>query len=157
VARAVGIGAVKYADLANDRERDYTFSWSKMLATEGNTAVYLQYANARIRSLLRKAGQSPTPGTPVMITEPAERALALQLVRLPAAIDTAIASYAPHKLCGYLYETATAFSGFYENCPILAAGTPADVRQSRLAIAMITSRVLVLGLSLLGIDAPEQL
>jgi arginyl-tRNA synthetase len=157
VAHAVGIGAVKYADLSSDREKDYVFTWSKMLAKDGNTAVYLQYANARIQSILRKAGGAPDPGTPVLTAEPAERALALALVRLPAAIDAATEAYVPHKLCAYLYETATAFTAFYERCPILAADVPADVRASRLTLAWLTSRVLVLGLSLLGIEAPERM
>lgn len=157
VARAVGIGAVKYADLASDREKDYVFTWSKMLAKDGNTSVYLQYANARIRSILRKAGGSPLPGTRVLLADPAERALALALVRLPAAVDAAVAGYAPHKLCAYLYDLASTFTSFYERCPILATGVPADVRGSRLTLAWLTSRVLVLGLSLLGIEAPERM
>ncbi|HEX3588860.1 MAG TPA: arginine--tRNA ligase [Pseudonocardiaceae bacterium] len=157
VAHAVGIGAVKYADLAADREKDYVFTWSKMLAKDGNTSVYLQYANARIQSLLRKAGGMPTTGTPVSLTEPAERALALALVRLPAAVDAAAQAYAPHKLCAYLYDTASTFTSFYEQCPILAADVPRPVRDSRLLLAWLTSRVLVLGLSLLGIEAPERM
>jgi arginyl-tRNA synthetase len=157
VARAVGIGAVKYADLSGDREKDYVFTWDKMLAKDGNTSVYLQYANARIQSILRRAGTLPAPGTPVSLTEPAERALAVALVRLPAAIDAAIEAYAPHKLCGYLYETATAFTSFYERCPILAPDVPAQIRESRLALAQLTAKVLVLGLSLLGIEAPDRM
>jgi arginyl-tRNA synthetase len=157
VARSVGIGAVKYADLAGDRLKDYVFTWEKMLAKDGNTAVYLQYAIARIRSLLRKAGETPQPGAPVALGEPAERALAVKLLQLPTAIDAAVAEYAPHKLCGYLFETASAFTTFYENCPILAASTPDDVRRSRLVLATLTAGVLALGLSLLGIDAPERL
>jgi arginyl-tRNA synthetase len=157
VARAVGIGAVKYADLSGDREKDYVFTWDKMLAKDGNTSVYLQYANARIQSILRRAGTLPAPGTAVSLTEPAERALAVALVRLPAAIDAATEAYAPHKLCGYLYETATAFTSFYERCPILAPDVPAQIRESRLALAQLTAKVLVLGLSLLGIEAPERM
>jgi arginyl-tRNA synthetase len=155
----VGIGAVKYADLSNDRAKDYVFTWEKMLAKEGNTAVYLQYANARIRSVLRRAGEQPADAdanTKVSLDQPAERALMIKLLQLPAVFDSAVTEYAPHKLCTYLYETATAFSGFYENCPILGAET-AELRQSRLALARLTSRVLVLGLSLLGIEAPAQL
>ena len=157
VARAVGLGAVKYADLSNDREKDYVFTWDRMLATDGNTSVYLQYANARIRSVLDRAGERVAPGTPVLLVEPAERALVLKLLQFPAAIAAALEAYAPHKLCNYLYETATAFSGFYENCPILAESNPTELRRSRLALAELTSRVLVLGLSLLGIQAPERL
>lgn len=157
VAKSVGLGAVKYADLSGDREKDYTFTWQRMLAKEGNTSVYLQYANARIRSILRKAEELPPPGSPIVLTEPAERALALKLLRLPAAIDAAIDGYLPHKLCTYLFETASTFTAFYENCPILADTTPEDIRMSRLALAQLTSRVLTLGLSLLGIEAPERL
>jgi arginyl-tRNA synthetase len=157
VARAVGIGAVKYADLSGDREKDYTFDWDRMLAFEGNTSVYLQYANTRILSILRKAGEDPAPGTAVVLAEPAERALLLKLVQLPAAITSATDAYAPHRLCTYLYETATAFSSFYENCPILAPSTPEDIRRSRLVLAKLTSNVLTLGLSLLGIETPERL
>jgi arginyl-tRNA synthetase len=157
VAHAVGIGAVKYADLSGDRLKDYVFTWEKMLAKDGNTAVYLQYAVARIRSLLRKAGETPEPGTAVTLTEPAERALALQLLRLPAAVDAAVTDYAPHKLCLHLYETAAAFTGFYETCPILAEDTAEATRRSRLVLAASTAAVLTLGLSLLGIAAPERL
>jgi arginyl-tRNA synthetase len=156
VARAVGIGAVKYADLSNDREKDYVFTWERMLATVGNTSVYLQYANARILSILRKAGHEPAAGTKVTIVEPAERALLLKLLQFPAAIEATLESYAPHKLSNYLYETATEFSGFYENAPVLKAPSP-ELRESRLVLAQLTSRVLTLGLSLLGIEAPRQL
>jgi arginyl-tRNA synthetase len=157
VARAVGIGAVKYADLSGDREKDYTFTWEKMLAKDGNTSVYLQYANARIQSILRKAGDLPEPGTEVTLADPAERALAVALVRLPAAIEAAIEAYAPHKLCLYLYETAAAFTTFYERCPILAASVPSETRASRLILARLTAQTLVLGLSLLGIEAPDRM
>ena len=155
VARAVGIGAVKYADLSSARDKDYVFAWDKMLAMEGNTSVYLQYANARIRSILRRAGDTEPARADVHLDEPAERALAIALLRLPAAIDTTERALAPHTLCGYLYDLATAFSGFYEKCPVLSA--PADIRASRLALAQLTSRALVLGLDLLGIEAPEKL
>ena len=157
LAKVVGIGAVKYADLSNDRERDYVFTWEKMLAKEGNTSVYLQYANARIRSILAKAGDVPAPGAPVALTEPAERALVVKLLGFPAAVDAAIEAYAPHKLTTYLHETASTFTTFYEACPILKDGTSPEARESRLVLALLTSRVLVLGLSLLGIDAPERL
>ncbi|GAA4551200.1 arginine--tRNA ligase [Amycolatopsis samaneae] len=155
VARAVGIGAVKYADLSGDRERDYVFAWDRMLAREGNTSVYLQYANARIRSLLARAGE-PEPGAPVVLDDPAERALALALLRFGEAVHSATTSCSPHKLCAYLYETAVVFSRFYERCPVLTAPTD-RLRASRLRLAALTSRTLVLGLSLLGIDAPARL
>ena len=157
LAKVVGIGAVKYADLSNDRERDYVFTWEKMLAKEGNTSVYLQYANARIRSILAKAGDVPAAGAPVTLTEPAERALVVKLLGFPAAVDAAVEAYAPHKLSNYLFETASTFTTFYDTCPILKDTTSPEARASRLVLAQLTSRVLVLGLSLLGIDAPERL
>ena len=156
VARAIGIGAVKYADLANDREKDYVFTWEKMLAKDGNTSVYLQYAIARIRKVMGKAGERPGADTAVRLDEQAERVLALKLSQLPAAIEAAATAYAPHKLCGYLYETATAFSAFYDTCPILKADTP-ELVASRLVLAELTERVLTLGLGLLGIEALDQL
>ncbi|GAA0602392.1 arginine--tRNA ligase [Kutzneria viridogrisea] len=156
VARAVGIGAVKYADLSNDRVKDYVFAWDRMLAMEGNTSVYLQYANTRVLSIIGRAGRSAPEGTEVVLHAAAERALVVKLLQLPAALAAATEEFAPHKLCTYLYETAAAFSAFYENCPILKA--PDDRTQlSRLALAQLTSRVLTLGLALLGIDTPEQL
>lgn len=154
VARAVGIGAVKYADLAGDRGKDYVFAWNRMLALEGNTSVYLQYANARATSVLAKAGG--VPDAAVVLDAPAERALAVKLIQLPAALATALADFAPHKLCTYLYETAVAFSAFYEKCPILKA--PDDrTRDSRLVLAHLSSRVLTRGLALLGIEAPSRM
>jgi arginyl-tRNA synthetase len=156
VARAVGVGALKYADLSGDRNKDYVFDWDRMLAMDGNTSVYLQYANARVRSVLRRAGGAPPVGTPIVLEESAERELALGLARFPTAVEAAIAHLQPHRLCTYLYETAVSFSNFYERCPILAAETEA-LRASRLALADTTSRVLVRGLDLLGIEAPERL
>ncbi|SES36756.1 arginine--tRNA ligase [Actinokineospora terrae] len=155
VARAVGIGAVKYADLSNDREKDYVFTWSRMMAKEGNTSVYLQYANARCQSVLRKAG-TPRFGE-VLVTDPAERALLVRLLQLPAAITAAVEGYAPHKLTGYLYDLASTFTTFYDSCPILRPDVPDEVRASRLALTKVTSDVLVLGLDLLGIEAPAEL
>ncbi|QRP48332.1 arginine--tRNA ligase [Amycolatopsis sp. FDAARGOS 1241] len=154
VARAVGIGAVKYADLSGDRERDYVFEWDRMLAKDGNTSVYLQYAHARIESILAKAGEHET--APVSLAEPAERALALTLLRFGEAVRSATVAYVPHKLCTYLYDTAVTFSRFYEQCPVLAAETP-QLRASRVQLATLTSRTLVLGLELLGIEAPRRL
>lgn len=158
VARAVGIGAVKYADLSSARDKDYVFAWDRMLAMEGNTSVYLQYANARIRSVLRRADVAGArAGSAIAVRQPAERALAVALLRLPAAVAATDRGHSPHTLCVYLYELATAFSGFYENCPILADTTSQEERASRLALAALTSRALVLGLDLLGIEAPEKL
>ncbi|HTI27482.1 MAG TPA: arginine--tRNA ligase [Kutzneria sp.] len=156
IAHAVGIGAVKYADLCADREKDYSFDLDRMLALEGNTSVYLQYANARVLSVIARAGGSVPLDTPVRLSAPAERTLALKLLQFPAAVAVATTEFAPHKLCTYLYETAATFSTFYENCPILKAPSE-EVRRSRLALAQLTSRVLTQALALLGIEAPAQM
>ncbi len=156
LARAIGIGAVKYADLSSDREKDYVFSWDRMLSLEGNTSVYLQYANARARSVLRRGEEEgASTGDRIVLEEPAERELALALLRLPAAIEAALSDYRPHRLCGYLYGLAVSFSAFYEACPVLSAEEP--VRGSRLALCELTSRAITLGLAQLGIEAPERL
>jgi arginyl-tRNA synthetase len=156
LACAIGIGAVKYADLSSDREKDYVFSWERMLSLEGNTSVYLQYANARARSVLRRAQtEGAQRGDRIALEGAAERELALALLRLPAAVDAALADYRPHKLCGYLYGLAVSFSGFYEACPVLAAEPL--LRGSRLALCELTSRAITLGLAQLGIEAPERL
>jgi arginyl-tRNA synthetase len=156
VARAVAVGAVKYADLSGDRNKDYVFDWGRMMAMDGNTGVYLQYANARVRSVVRRAGGAPPAEASILLREPAERALALKLVQFPTAVEAAIAHLQPHRLCTYLYETAVAFSTFYEKCPILAADS-GELRSSRLALCELTSKIVVLGLDLLGIEAPERL
>ncbi|HMS46468.1 arginine--tRNA ligase [Candidatus Microthrix sp.] len=165
VARAVGIGAIKYADLSSDRTRDYTFSFDRMLAFEGNTAPYLQYVVARVRSILRKAraegvavpGENGAvlPGI-VGVDEPAERALALALVAFERVVADTARSAQPHRLCTYLFELAQAFTRFYEAAPILKAATEAQ-RHDRLALAIGTERVMVRGLGLLGIDAPQRM
>jgi arginyl-tRNA synthetase len=155
VARAVGVGAVKYADLASDRVKDYVFSWPRMLAMEGNTAPYLQYAYTRIRSIFRKAGVDAAPDAPVVLAEPAERALALALLRFETVVDGVAESLEPHRLCGYLYDVATAFSAFYEACPVLPAEPP--TRASRLVLCDVAARTLRTGLGLLGIDTPERM
>jgi arginyl-tRNA synthetase len=156
VARAVGVGAVKYADLSIDLIKDYVFDWDRMLAMDGNTSVYLQYANARVRSVIRRAGGEAPAGTRVVLQEPAERALALALARFPTAVEATIAHLQPHRLATYLYETAVAFSNFYEKCSILGAETE-ELRASRLALSELTSSVMERGLDLLGIEAPERL
>ncbi len=152
VARAVGIGAVKYADLSADRQRDYTFDYGRMLAFDGNTGPYLQYAHARVRSILRRTDASPGP---VAVAEPAERELALVLLGLPGVLREVAESLEPHRLCGYLYGLAGAFTAFYERCPVLRADP--EVRASRLTLCALTARVLALGLDLLGIEAPERM
>ncbi len=157
VARMVGIGAIKYADLANDRVKDYVFDLDRMVSFDGNTAGYLQYAHARVRSLFRKAGEGP--GTTIRIGEgesgDAERALALLLLRFGASVESVEESLEPHRLAGYLYAVATAFSTFYEKCAVLKAET--EVRASRLALCELTARTLASGLELLGIEAPERM
>ena len=157
IARAVGIGAVKYADLSSDRIKDYVFDWDRMLALDGNTAPYLMYANTRIRSILRRAGTSESEAAAgaVRIDDPAERALALELLAFPGAIEKTADTLRPHQLCVALYAIATAFMTFYERCPVLQADAP--TRASRLALCALTARVLAQGLELLGIETPEQL
>ena len=154
IAHAVGIGAVKYSDLAKDRISDYVFSWDKMLAMDGNTAPYLQYAYARIRSIFRKAGDRAATG-PIAIESPFEAALARHILRLGEVIEQVDRELKPHILCTYLYELAVHFSAFYENCPVLQSAEPA--RSSRLSLCAVTSDTMALGLNLLGIDHPDQL
>ena len=156
VAHAVGIGAVKYADLSTDRTKDYTFDYDRMLSFDGNTAPYLQYAHARIQSIFRKAGVKPQDATgPIVVEEPAERALAMTLLEFEGLLRELEQSLDFHRLCGYLYGLATAFSSFYEHCPVLRAET--DTRAGRLALCVLTARVLAQGLELLGIAAPDQM
>jgi arginyl-tRNA synthetase len=157
VARAVGIGAVKYADLSTDRIKDYVFDWDRMLSFDGNTAPYLQYAHARICSIFRRAGierdmvRAVTP----TLDAPQERTLAVRLLGLDAAVGEALERWAPHRLCGYLFELAGDFTEFYEACPVLRSDEP--LRSSRLAICELTARTLEVGLGLLGIEAPERM
>ncbi|MDI6098148.1 arginine--tRNA ligase [Actinoplanes sp. NEAU-A12] len=151
-APAIGIGAIKYADLSGDRRGDYVFDWDRMLASTGNTGPYLQYAYARIRSLFRRAGSGPGP---VTVTEPAERALAFALLGFEPAVRAAAGLAQPHRLAGYLHDLAVAFSAFYERCPVLRAGS--EVRASRLGLADLTARTLHTGMSLLGIEALDEI
>ncbi|WP_433794008.1 arginine--tRNA ligase [Actinoplanes sp. CA-252034] len=151
-APAIGIGAIKYADLSGDRIGDYVFDWERMLASTGNTGPYLQYAYARIRSLFRKAGSGPGE---VTVTEPAERDLALALLGFEPAVRAAAASAEPHRLAVHLHGLAVAFSVFWERCPVLRA--EGDVRASRLGLADLTARTLHAGMFLLGIEALDQI
>ena len=158
IARMVGIGSVKYADLSTDRVRDYVFDWERMLSFDGNTAPYLQYAHARICSIFRRADISRVSVRDVVPTlvEPQERELALALLAFNAAVVDTIDKYSPHRLCTYLYDLATNFTAFYEHCPVLKDGYE-STRQSRLALCDLTARVLHQGLALLGIETPEQM
>lgn len=157
IARVVGIGAVKYADLSKHRNSDYVFSWDSMLSFDGNTAPYLQYAYTRVRSLFRRAEvDAETFDAPIGLAEPAERALALQLVRLPETLAAVAKDGLPHLLCSHLYDIAVAFMAFYEQCPVLAA-EDAALRDSRLALARRTAAALRTGLGLLGIDTVERM
>ena len=156
MAHALGVGAVKYADLSTERARDYVFDWDRMLAFEGDTGPYLQYAHARVRSIFRRAGVAPpAPGAVPLLGEPQERALALHLLGFAAAVEATAETCSPSKLCTYLFELATSFTTFYEACRVLVDDEA--VRDSRLGLCDLTARVLELGLSLLGIEAPEQM
>ncbi|WP_280495738.1 arginine--tRNA ligase [Nocardia farcinica] len=156
IAEQAGIGAVKYADLSTSRIKDYVFDPQRMTAFNGNTGVYLQYAHARICSILRKAedleGISVDPQIPL---EVAERELALTLDGYGAVTAEVATTLEPHRLAGYLYDLARAFTAFYDTCPVLTATEP--VRGNRLAFARLTARTLAHGLGLLGIAAPERL
>jgi len=156
IARAVGIGAVKYADLSQNRTSDYVFSWDKMLSLEGNTAPYMQYAYARIRSIFRKgAADGSGKAEPIVLDHAAERALALKLMQFPETVDAVAAECSPNLLCAYLYDLAGAFMGFYENCPVLQSDEP--LRTSRLRLCELTARTIQTGLGLLGIETIEQM
>ncbi len=157
IAEAVGVGAIKYADLSNDRVKDYVFDWDRMLAFDGNTAPYLMYAHARGRSILRKAEVpiESVAGDALRVDAPAERALALELLALPGTIEKTADSLQPHRICAQLYQVAGAFTTFFEQCPVIKADEP--VRSSRLALTALTAHVLARGLDLLGITAPDQM
>ncbi|MGH3794568.1 MAG: arginine--tRNA ligase [Pseudonocardiaceae bacterium] len=156
VAHAVGIGAVKYADLSTDRNKDYVLDYDRMLSFDGNTGPYLQYAHARIQSIFRRARiEPPGSATALVLSDPAERALALVILEFPSVISDVEASLQFHRLAAYLFDLATAFTGFYERCPVLKA--EGHLRDSRLVLCALTARILCTGLGLLGIEAPDQL
>ena len=155
IAHAVGIGAVKYADLSQNRTSDYVFSWDKMLSLEGNTAPYMQYAYARVRSIFRKGDLGDDVAGPIALTEPAERALAVRLLQLSETLDAVAADCLPNILCSYLFDLAGAFMSFYETCPVLKADGPA--RTSRLMLSDLTARTIRRGLALLGIETVERM
>ena len=158
IARIVGIGAVKYADLSTDRIKDYTFDWDRMLSFDGNTSPYLQYAHARICSIFRRADIERQSVRNVMplIEHTAERELAMRVLQFDSAFWDTLDKYSPHRLCTYLYDLASCFSSFYEQCSVLKADTD-DQRNSRLMLCDLTARVMQAGLGVLGIEAPEQM
>ena len=158
VAAVVAIGAMKYADLSVDRIKDYIFDWDRMLAMDGNTAPYLQNAYVRIRSIFRKGEIDPATCRPsdIVVKAPAEKALSLQLLQFSSVVASVAERLEPHRLCAFLYDLATAFHKFYEQCPVLIAEDAAE-KQSRLALCHLTALTLKQGLSLLGIDTVEQM
>jgi len=156
LATHIGRGAIKYADLSSDRQRDYVFDLERMVNFEGDTGPYLQYAHARIRSIFRRAGESVAfDEVHFTLAEPAERNLALGLLGFPEVVDAAVEACQPHRLTGYLFDLAQRFTSFYEACPVLSVEEP--LRTERLALCELTARTLRLGLDLLGIHAPDQM
>ncbi|HGH5978341.1 TPA: arginine--tRNA ligase [Kluyvera georgiana] len=158
LANVVGIGAVKYADLSKNRTTDYVFDWDNMLAFEGNTAPYMQYAYTRVLSVFRKAEleESAIVNAAVSITEDREAQLAARLLQFEETLNVVARDGTPHVMCAYLYDLAGLFSGFYEHCPILSAESEA-VRNSRLKLALLTAKTLKLGLDTLGIETVERM
>ncbi len=160
IAEIVGIGALKYADLSQNRTSDYVFSYDKMLAMNGNTATYMQYAYARVRSIFAR-GQVDiealrASGAPILLTTPAERALGLELLRFGEAIELVVADYRPNQLTSYLFILADRYSTFYEQCPVIKA-EPEEVRRSRLLLCDLTARTIRKGLELLGIEVVDRM
>ena len=158
LANAVGIGAVKYADLSKNRTTDYIFDWDNMLAFEGNTAPYMQYAYTRVLSVFRKAeiDEEQLAAAPVIIREDREAQLAARLLQFEETLTVVAREGTPHVMCAYLYDLAGLFSGFYEHCPILSAENE-EVRNSRLKLAQLTAKTLKLGLDTLGIETVERM
>lgn len=158
LANAVGIGAVKYADLSKNRTTDYIFDWDNMLAFEGNTAPYMQYAYTRVLSVFRKADidESALANAQVIINEDREAQLAARLLQFEETLTVVAREGTPHVMCAYLYDVAGLFSGFYEHCPILSAENE-EIRNSRLKLAQLTAKTLKLGLDTLGIETVERM
>jgi arginyl-tRNA synthetase len=157
IASDVGIGAIKYADLATARDSAYIFDWDRMISFRGNTGPYLQYATTRIRSIFRKAGRAPDDVTGSFeISAPAERELALKLLGFGAVVTQVGATAEPHRLSAYLYEVASLFTSFYEQCPVLKAETERRVA-SRLVLSAVTLRILAAGLDMLGVPVPDRM
>ena len=158
ISLAVGIGAVKYADLSKARTTDYRFDWESMLSFDGNTAPYLQYAGTRIHSLFEKAGEELASfEANIGVEQTAERALALSLMRFAESLDQLAESAMPHDLCSYLFDLAGKFATFYEACPILKSEVDATTRASRLALAALTSKTLECGFEILGIQSLKRM
>lgn len=155
IARIVGLGAIKYADLLPNRQSDYVFSWDKMLSFQGNTAPYLQYSYVRIRSIFRKSGETANTGAAVVLAEPAELVLAKKLFQFGEVVPQVLDDHRPNQLANYLFELASTFHSFFEACPVLKA--EAATRESRLLLCDTTARILQQGLALLGIEAPERM
>ncbi|HEY1600342.1 MAG TPA: arginine--tRNA ligase [Pirellulales bacterium] len=160
IAQTVGIAALKYADLSQNRTSDYTFSYDKMLAMNGNTATYMQYAYARVRSIFRRGGidieSLRARRVPFLLGTPAERALGVEILRFAEALDAVLVDYRPNQLTVYLFELANRYSSFFDQCPVLKADSD-DLRSSRLLLCDLTARTLKQGLALLGIDIVEQM
>lgn len=157
IARQIGIGAVKYADLSVAHDSEYVFDLDRMVSLTGNTGPYLQYVVARIRSIFRQVVLDPAEQrAPILLGEPQERALATHLLEFGEVVRAVGDVYEPHRLAGYLFELAQLFSAFYENCPVLKADQE-EVKQSRLTLSALVLRVMVQGLDLLGIESPEQM
>ena len=156
IARVIGIGSIKYMELSFNRTSDYVFDWDRMLALDGNTAPYMLYSYARIKSMFRRAGvdEGALDGA-IIIGERAESALAIKLLQFPEVVAAVVHQCYPHVLCNYLYELADAFMKFYEQCPVLRADEP--VRTSRLLLALLTARIVRQGLDLLGIETLERM
>jgi arginyl-tRNA synthetase len=155
VAKTIGIGAVKYADLSQYRMTDYIFSWDRMLSFQGNTAPYLQNAYVRIRSIFRKAGEEFVPAKELVLVAPEEKNLAIRLCQFGEIVPTVLNDFRPNVLANYLFELANSFHAFYEACPVLKSEEPA--RGSRLALCELAARILHRGLDLLGIEVPEKM
>jgi arginyl-tRNA synthetase len=160
VAEVVGLGAIKYADLSQNRLSDYVFDWNKMLAMNGNTGAYLQYAYARNRSIFRKGGIAPeairAARPEIALSHPAERSLAVRILRLPEALELAASELKPNIVSDYLFDLANAYSTFFQECPVLKAESP-ERRDGRLALSDLTARVLKFGLDLLGINVVDRM
>jgi arginyl-tRNA synthetase len=156
MAHKIGIGAVKYADLAKARTTDYVFDWDTMLSFEGNTAPYLQYAFTRIQSIFNKAGEFDEQAS-IDINDEAEKALAVKLLQYQDALEIVAVEATPHVLCTYLYELASLYMKFYEACPILKDGVAEDVRASRLQLSALTQKTLGHGLGCLGIQTLDKM